>query len=457
MADQECRGGHASTQRRRGFLKAVGATGVAGIGGLAGCVGSSPRQDDQVELEFWHTDPQEDRVQLINKLVSNFEDQYDDPVSIDAQGVEETSINEQVLAGGAAGTLPNVLMPNTQMVQQLGSEGLLDTNAVGNAIEQIGRDRFNEGPLTHMSASEGGHFAVPHNAFVSTLWYRQSQFDEHDLDTPNTWETIRESAQTLHDPGSNQFGIGLGTSQEVFTRECFMTFALSNNARVVNADGDVVFNSPEMVEALEFYAELADLNPPGKHAYDELRTLYLSENLHNMMWSTYILDDILEEGGQEMVDDTEIVPTVNRERNVLAGFVKGLTILNAENQNITDREVEVATDFVAWLYSDDAYIPFLHLDPGGFRPVLNDVNEKDQYQEHEVIAAWGDELQEVDEGMNSEGFSQFGIVEGEVISEFGRAAGELLVAEAVVRVIDGEDAETVAEEQAQKIEDAMYS
>ena len=343
------------------------------------------------------------------------------------------------------------------MIQQLGAEELLSTDAVANAIDKVGRDKFHKGPLKFMSAEDSGHFGVPHSAFVNTFFWRKDIFEEQGLPEPNTWQNLRKSAKALHKPDQNQYGVGFGTNKGVFTRQCFVLFAHSNNASVLNESGEVVFDSPEMVESLRFYGQMANYNPPGKHNYEPLRDLYTNSNLYNTVWSTYIMDDILNGGGQDMVNNTGIVPTFERKRGAVAGFAQGLAILNADNKGITDREVKVSSDFAAYLFQPDPYIKFLHLAPGGFRPTISGITDMEQYQSNKVLKAWGDAQKLIDEAINSEGYGQFGIVGNKVFTKFGQAAGKLLVAEACVRVIDGEAPEKVAKEQAEKIRQAMES
>lgn len=460
---------------RRRALKLAGGT-LATTVGFAGCSedGGTPTEgggddDDnggggmtdtdppEAELVFWHTEPEDKRKRRINDITQRFNDQNDKNITVKAQPVDETQINEQVLAGAAAGTLPNVILPNVQMIQQLGAEGLLAKEAVGEAIDRIGRDRFLNGPLNMLQAGSGGHFGTPHSTFINTFWYRKSVFEEQGLPEPNTWDGLKTAAEALHDPDNDQFGIGTANKKDVYMRQCITPFIFSNGGRVLNEQGDVVFDSPEVAEALEAYADITQFNPPGKHSFGTTRDVYLNGNLHNTMWSTYILDDILNSGGQELVDDTEIVSAIEHDQEGMIGLVQGATILNSDNRDISEREVQASIDFLEYLYSDQAYIDFIHLAPGGMRPVLGDISSKDAYQDNEVLNAWGDTQDKINQAINSDGFGQFGIVNGKVFPEFGKAAGQLLVAEAGLRVVDGEDAQTVVDEQAEKIRNAMQS
>ena len=66
----------------------------------------------------------------------------------------------------------------------------------------------------------------------------------------------------------------MGTKAEAYAEQCFTQFAMSNGAGLFDKDGNLVFNSPEMKEAIDFYAELAKYNPPGPQTW-RARDYYL--------------------------------------------------------------------------------------------------------------------------------------------------------------------------------------
>lgn len=444
---------------RRAALKSAGAVGTVATMGLAGCMerlglsGGSGGSGD-IELVFWHTEPEDERKNTIADLAEQFEEE-NEGITVDPQAKDETDLNEQVLAGAAAGRLPNVILPNTPMVQELGIEGVLSTEAAGEVMDRVGSDRFLDGPLNLVSADDSGYYGVPHSAFTHTFWWRSSVFEEQELPEPSSWDAIRESAQALHDPENDLYGIGTGTETDEFTRNCITPFLLSNGGRVLDENGDVVFDSPAVAEALEFYAELAEYNPPGRHSYETIRDLYLGNSLHNTMWSTHIMRPILSNGGAEMAADTKIVATVEKETDAVAGFAQALAILNADNDGITEEEVQASIDFCEYLYEDDAYIQFLHLSPGGFRPVIDGITDQSEYQDNEVLEAWGDSLETIDDAISSERFAQLGVVDGKAFPEFGRITSSQLVEEACTRVIEGEDPQQVADEQAAAMQEEL--
>jgi multiple sugar transport system substrate-binding protein len=461
----EANGGSDSTTRRN-YLQLAGAgTLGASTGLLTGYVDGATlgqANQSQTTITFWHTEPEEQRRRTIAAQVEKFQEQSDSPVSVNVRPVDEETIGQQVLAGAQAGTLPTVIMTSTRFTQQLGARGLLDSNAAAEAIDAVGRDRFRTGPLNLCRNGEGGHFAVPHDCFVTAFYYRASKFNEEGLEPPETWDALRQSAQTLHDPGNNQYGISIGDGNSNITNQNFQHIALSHNARLFNENGEVTFNTPEMIDALRLHGELGNLTPPGYQAAEGARDTYLDELTYNVNWSTYITDDILYEdlggGGEEMLDDSHLVTLLqdgNGNQGTF-GLTQGFNILNTQNRGVNDAMVSAATDMVSYFFNPEAYIPWLHLAPAGFRPTISGITDNEQYKNNEVLQAWDDQWeQQVADAIDSEYFSQFGFPGDQVFPEVGNITGQYLTAEAVKEVVDGGDPQQVAEKYQQRMEEAI--
>lgn len=97
------------------------------------------------------------------------------------------------------------------------------------------------------------------------MYYNKQMFKDAGLDPdapPTTWEELLAACQTLTSPPNN-FGIAvLGTGEwSVVTMNSFIH---SNGGGILNEDGtEAIINSPEAVEALQFYKDQADCAPSG--------------------------------------------------------------------------------------------------------------------------------------------------------------------------------------------------
>jgi multiple sugar transport system substrate-binding protein len=425
--------------------------------------GGATTSGGTTEIVLWHGEAEERPKQAVDTAVEKFEEQHDD-ISVDVQVVNEREISNQVLAGSQTGTLPNVIEAGSAFMGQVSSADLIDTTAVAEAIDGIGRDNLLKGPVPWSQA--GGEFImVPYYAFVNSFWWRKSVFEENGLEAPNTWDRLLESAETLHDPDNDQFGIAFGTEKHEFTRQTWEAVALANDARVLDADGNVVFDSPEVVEALDFYADLAQYNPPGKHNFGVPRDLYVNESVHNSFWSSFLMTPIFDGGGEEMSADTGTIELLENTTSAINGSVIGLGILNTNNRGIEQDQVNASVQLAQWMLDPEAYIPLLHTRAGGYRPVVDGIIENDLYTTEteanpdgvKVIRAWKDTMQQMSRTLNSDSLKRHGLVDGTSFPEFGNVVAQNIIPEAIVKVIEGDDAEQVASEYQGRIESAMQS
>ncbi len=71
-------------------------------------------------------------------------------------------------------------------------------------------------------------------------------------------------------------GFGLAAASFDNTMHQFMNYVYTNGGQVINEDGEIVFNSPNNVEALAFYGKMAEVSQPGPIAYDRAKLRPLS-------------------------------------------------------------------------------------------------------------------------------------------------------------------------------------
>jgi len=431
-------------RERRTVLKGIGAAMLAG--GLAGCMGGGGGDGDGATT-YWTTQVEQDRQEVIESLISGFEENADG--TIDMVPVEEGDLPTQISSATASGTLPAFGEWGLDPMQNLGSEDLLSTESAESVVDSIGRDDFADGAMSLATSSEGNLLAVPAHGWVQGFWYRQSAFDEAGLDAPTSWESIRQAAETLHDPDNNQYGIVVGSDETPFARQCFTPYARSNGARVFNADEEIVFDSDAMVEALEFYGSLAQYSPPGADTFETANNTYLNEQCHMIMYSSYIMGDI-SSNTDGMASNTSFAPYIERDRRSSFGQLVLFNILDTAS----DANRETAEAYVEHVLTGDQYIEFLHMAPGGMNPVLQSTAESEAYRDNEVLQEWGqDTLSDISGAFDN--IERFGYVDGQMIPAFGEITSRSLVAQAVRRVSEGEDARTVADDVASQMRDVI--
>jgi multiple sugar transport system substrate-binding protein len=133
---------------------------------------------------------------------------------------------------------------------------------------------------------------VPSESWAQLLVYRKDLFDAAGLEEPSSYDAIKAAAQALDSQDVAGF-VGATAPGDAFTAQTFEHLALGNGCELVTEDGDVTFDSPECVTALEFYGDLIrNHSVPGAQDVDTVRASYFAGDAAMMIWSTFILDEM---------------------------------------------------------------------------------------------------------------------------------------------------------------------
>jgi multiple sugar transport system substrate-binding protein len=109
--------------------------------------------------------------------------------------------------------------------------------------------------LVEIFTYEGTFYCPPKDFSTMALQYNRTLFDEAGLDYPTadwTWDDLRAAAEALT---NDEAGIiGLVTPPNL---ERWLPFLYQNGGAIFDEDGNLVFDSPETVEALDYYISFA--------------------------------------------------------------------------------------------------------------------------------------------------------------------------------------------------------
>jgi len=393
-------------------------------------------------IEFWTTQTQSDRVKTIQLLMDTFQALNPD-ITVKLVPVEENDMPAQMAAASAAGSLPGMIEGSSELMLAFGEEGILDITSSTQMVEKIGKARFFQGALKMVETqSPGKYYGLPYHGWVQGIWYRADWFKDAGLDPPSTWDSILKAAKAFYKPQENQYGILVGTSAENYSEQCFTHFALSNGAAEFNSKGELIFNSKEMLETLEYYAELAKYNPPGPQTW-RARDYYLQGKMAMFFYSTYIMDDLAIaevasgsltnenfpelEGSTfdpHLVDNTRVATTIKKTR---AGAYGSIVAFGLVDQKSAEKN-QAAQKLLSFMYEPTSYITFLHMSPGGMNPMLRDIVGKPEYLDDPkgIFNRYGrDKIEEIISGLDSIG--SFTIVEGKTFPDSGKIFAKQII------------------------------
>jgi multiple sugar transport system substrate-binding protein len=333
-----------------------------------------------VLVEFWTTDNEEERVQVYEAVAQAYMDQNQD-VEVRIVPIEEAGVSQRIATAIAANRKPDIVRMGVERVAAFAADGILDEDAVVSVINDIGEDDFRASPLQMVTdPSTGKYAAVPFDGWLQAIWYRQDLFDQLGLDPPVTWDAIKTACEAI--PGTDDFlyGLTLGTDPgQNYGHQVFEQVAISNDAWPFDADGNVTMNTPEMIEALDFYTSLQDCSTPGPQYWRGAREAYEYDQAGMLFYSTYIMDDLvdgsgLEEGGNavlatsDLAAKTGFAPTMEGPNGAASyGQLVTLAIIDGADPEAQD---------VVKFFLTEGYQDVLALAPFGKVPVLESAVEE---------------------------------------------------------------------------------
>ena len=249
-------------------------------------VGCPPRIE---QITLWTTDDQPERIIVQEAIAAEF--LAASGIAVEIVSVSNNEIDERVGVAYAAGDLPDVIYAPLANVAHWGREGIADAVAVTDVVADLDEDTFAAGALSLVDIN-GEYAGVPVDGWAHLLIYRQDLFDAAELQPPTSYEAILAAIAALHDP-PNLYGFVAATdASQLYMMQVLEHIALANGVDIVDADSNVSLNTPELIEVLEFYKQLADASPAGSLYWKQSRELYLGGRAAMIVWSPFILDEL---------------------------------------------------------------------------------------------------------------------------------------------------------------------
>jgi len=330
---------------------------------------------EKTVVEFWTTDNEEPRVDTYEAIAARYMAENPD-VEIRIIPIEEGGISQRIATAQAANRLPDIVRMGIERVSSFAADGILDEAAAEAVIEAVGMSDFREGPLNMVvNPATGNHAAVPFDGWIQAIWYREDVFEAAGLAAPTSWETILAACETLPGTGNLLYAVTLGTDPgQNYGHQVFEQVAMSNNAWPFDDAGNVSMNTPEMIEALDFYASLQDCAVPGPQYWRGAREAYELDQSGMLFYSTYIMDDLVDGSGLEAGGSVDIPVDDLAANTGFASTMEGPNGAASYGQLVTLGIMQgadpVAQDVVAYFLTGENYLDVLELAAFGKVPVL---------------------------------------------------------------------------------------
>ncbi|KGL42063.1 sugar ABC transporter substrate-binding protein [Listeria newyorkensis] len=404
---------------------------------LAACGGSSGSADDkEVTIEFMHSSVEKERLDVIKELVAKFEKENPN-IKVKQVPVEEDAFNTKVVTLARSGKLPAVLEVSQDFAKVMDKDKLIDQAAIKDVIKEVGEDSYYEGALNLVRSEDGkSYIGVPLTGWVQGIWYDKKALAAANFEEPKNWNDILTIAKHFTNKANKKYGIAIPTAEGAMAEQAFSQFALSNEANVLDAKGNITIDTKEMKQALTFYQELAKYTMPGSNDVTEIKDAFMNGTAPMAMYSTYILPAVFTDGDPSNVGF--IIP--EEKEKAVYGTVSALAL----SDGLDDAQKDAGKKFVEFLSQPENQTKWVLMSPGGAQPVNKGVIENEAYKNNEVVKSFGALSEEIAKSFDD--IQIFGLVDGKNFTKMGDITSSGVIAKMVNNVtVGGKDVESELE------------
>jgi multiple sugar transport system substrate-binding protein len=151
---------------------------------------------------------------------------------------------------------------------------------------------------------------IPIQLETQMLYYRTDVFEEHGVEVPTTMEELEEAAATLQEaePDLTPFA-ARGRRAAAVTQ--LSTYLFNFGADWVDDDGQAAFDSPEGIEAIDFYGRmLREYGPSGaaNNSWEETLPLFQQGEVAMYTDASAFLPQVLDESESAVTDTVGFAP-----------------------------------------------------------------------------------------------------------------------------------------------------
>ena len=255
----------ATTAATAAATSAAAAT-AAGTAAAAGTTPAAPLKAATITL--WGADTAPEEAAFHKKLNDDFHAAFPPYQAQDSQ-FSAGDIYLKLQTALASHTEPDILFKEGHnLVPLLWDQGLL--LPVNDVMEDVykmvgGKDKFSATAVARYTTSSGDLIGIPNWAGPWVWWFRQDLLQEAGLTPPADhwdWNFLLKAVKAVHKPPS-VYGLAMPLARNNACLQHIGALILGNGGHFVSADlKDVLFDSPEVRDAVDLIKELAQYTPP---------------------------------------------------------------------------------------------------------------------------------------------------------------------------------------------------
>lgn len=346
--------------------------------------GGSPDATAAENIVFWTPQTTPERVAAQQEIAAAFT--AESGIEVEVVPLAGADQNQALVTGAASGDVPDVILHAPDQTAAWNQQGLLDTAAAQELLDELGPDTFNQRAIEFVTLDEQVA-AVPSDGWAHLIVYRSDLLAAAGLEPPASLADLAEVA-TATSSGSVS-GMAMGTQPGTPSATEALESMLQPTGCQLVTDGEVTIDSPECVEGLEIFAQLAESSVAGQFDVPSARAAYLAGNAAMLVFSSHIIDELagLDPANPptcaECADDPAFLAENSGFVTVLDGGAQYGTTLNYGIP--TGANTAEAQEFIRYVMSD-GYVESLAAATEGRIPLrLGTADRPTEY-----IDAWGE-------------------------------------------------------------------
>jgi multiple sugar transport system substrate-binding protein len=342
----------------------------------------------EVTLRWWSPQSAPLQLEAYNFQIAAFE-AANPGIKVEFEATSDEGYAPQLAAAFSSGEVPDLVthLPSFS-IHTYYSNGLVEP--MNDVINAVGADDFFDGANDVYKAADGNYVATGiGNVAANMLWLRTDLMKEAGIDNaPTTWDELRAACQAMQKNGI--YGAPLPYGRNSMTTRIFVGVMHQAGATVFTPDLEVAIDSQETRDALEWYASMRELCPPGatNYSWGEAITAFVSGATATGIYTGRVLGNVNSQN-PGIADSITCVryPTISADVKPWTFNAFPSVFIPAQS-----KQIEAAKKFATHLFEPEGHIKQLHAAPGHLLPVLRSINSSPIYQDNPIIKKYPGEV-----------------------------------------------------------------
>ncbi len=219
------------------------------LASMNGCGGGGAQESGTPVIRFWHFWSEPGQKAILKELVAEFEKQKNVKVELTELSWNDGKVKLQ--AAFNSGAPPDVIELGSDWIAQFSSSGVLlalpgDANALGRFVS------YSVAPAMW----QGRTYAYPWTLDTRVIFTNQTLLANSGWREPIvTMDQLVRAAELVKESGSDGWGANGADAHRLYKK--ILPFMWTFGGDVFDANGKPILNSPENIQALSVYAQLA--------------------------------------------------------------------------------------------------------------------------------------------------------------------------------------------------------